>query len=94
VSADGDAEELESNNDANVKASGVTIFTGSTITAVGNFWTQGVIAGARRSAGSGDQLVPEFILKAGVNYLLRLTNNSGGTVSVVNAVFFYDSEAS
>lgn len=93
ISADGDAEELNSSNDANVKTTGVTIFTGPTITDIGNFWSQGVIAGARRSAGSGDQLVPEFVLKAGVNYLLRLTNNSGGTVSIVNAVFFYDSEA-
>ena len=93
VSADGTAEEVNSSNDANVKTSGVTIFTGPTITDIGNQWTQGVITAARRSGGSGDQLVPEFVLTANTNYLLRLTNNSGGTIAAVNSVFFYDSGA-
>jgi hypothetical protein len=94
VSADGDLESLNSNNDAVVKTTGVQIFEGPTITDDGSEWGNALIAGTKHSAGSLDQLLPEWILTAGVNYLLRLTNNSNGTIDVVNAIFFYDSEAS
>ena len=94
VSSDGTPEPVNSSNDAFVKTSGVTIFTGPTITSDGNKWTQGIITAARRSGGSGDQLVPEFVCTANTNYLLRLINNSGGTIDALNSIFFYDSGAS
>ena len=94
VSADGNAETICSNNDVVEKTSGVTIFEGPTITDIGNLWSTGLVAGQKNAAGSLDQLVPEFVLKAGVNYLLRLTNNNNGAVTLVTAIFFFDSEAS
>lgn len=101
VSANGDAELIVSNNDANVKATGVTIFTSPTIDTepadLGSIKAETLITAARRTGGSQDQIVPEWVLApdgtSARNYLLRLTNNSGGTISVTNAIFFYDSEA-
>ncbi len=93
VSADGNQEVVHSNNDVNVKTSGVTIFEGPTITDIGTLWPCGLLAGAKNSAGSVDQLVPEYVLKAGTNYLLRYTNNSNSTVDLVTAIFFFDSGA-
>ena len=97
VSADGSPEELASTNDAIVKASGILIFEGPTVTDLGNFKAQTLITSARRSGGSQEQVVPEWVLAPNGaskrDYLLRLTNNSGGTITAVNAIFFYDSEA-
>jgi hypothetical protein len=76
-----------------VKTTGVTIFEGPTITDIGTLWPCGLLAGQKNSAGSVDQLVPEYILKAGTNYLLRYTNNNNSSVDVVTAIFFFDSGA-
>ena len=85
---------FNSTNDAIVKTTGVTAFEGPTITDIGSDWSVSLLTGQKQSGGTKGQLVPEFILTAGVNYLIRFTNNSNGTVDVVNAVFFYDSGAS
>lgn len=97
VSADGAPEDLISTNDAIVKSTGVTMFSGPTVTDLGNpkAWT--MMAGEKKSASSKEQTVPEYILApngtSARDYLMRATNNSGGTVDIVNALFFYDSEA-
>ena len=97
VSADGTPEDLVSTNDAVVKTTGVLIFESPTVTNVGTLKTCNLIVGEKKSASSKEQAVPEWILAPdGDNardYLFRLTNNSGGTVDVVNSIFFYDSEA-
>lgn len=97
VSADGISELLASTNDAVVKSTGVLMFEGPTVTDIGNKKAQAWLVGEKKGASSKDQAVPEWILAPdGVNardYLLRATNNSGGTVDIVNAIFFYDSEA-
>lgn len=97
VSADGSAEAIVSTNDANVKTTGVLIFEGSTITSIGTLKTCTLIVGEKKSASSKEQAVPEWILAPDGNdernYLIRMSNNSGGTVDIVNAIFFYDSEA-
>ena len=101
VSANGSSEAIVSNNDAIVKTSGVTIFTAPTIDTepadLGTVKAQTLITSARRTGGSQDQIVPEWILApngaSARNYLLRLTNNSGGAITAVNAIFFYDTGA-
>ena len=101
VSDNGDAEGIVSTNDAIVKTTGVLAFTGPTIDTepadLGNQKAQALITSARRTGGSQDQIVPEWVLAPDGsnlrNYLLRLTNNSGGIISVTNAIFFYDTGA-
>lgn len=98
VSADGTPEDVISTNDAVVKTSGVLLFEGPTITDVGTFKTQGMIAGEKRTTSSKEQAVPEWILSpdgaSARNYLLRATVNGGATVDITNAIFFYDTGAS
>lgn len=98
ASADGVPEGVVSTNDAVVKSTGVLMFSGPTITDLGTLKTSSLIVGEKKSASSKEQAVPEWILAPdGVNardYLMRATNNSGGAVDIVNAIFFYDSEAS
>lgn len=97
VSADGAPEIIMSTNDAVVKSTGVTMFSGPTVTDIGiqKAWT--FIVGEKKSASSKEQSVPEYVMSpdgdSARNYLMRATNNSGGTVDIVNALFFYDSEA-
>ncbi len=97
VSADGTPEEIMSTNSAVVKTSGVLMFEGPTITDVGTKLTQAMIVGEKRTASSKEQAVPEWILAPDGanerNFLLRATVNGGATVDIVNAIFFYDSEA-
>ena len=97
ASADGSPEGIVSTNDAVVKSTGVLMFSGPTITDVGNLKTSSLIVGEKKSASSKEQAVPEWILApngaSARDYLMRAHNNSGGTVDIVNALFFYDSEA-
>ena len=102
VSADGSPESSVSTNDAVVKSTGVLMFEGPTIDTepgdLGIKKAQALISGEKKGASSKEQVVPEWILAPnGSNardYLLRATNNSGGTIDIVNSIFFYDSEAS
>lgn len=97
VSATGAESDIVSTNDAVVKSTGVTIYEMPTVTDLGEFKTQGFMVGEKKSASSKEQAVPEWIFTPdGDNardYLLRTTNNSGGTLDLNNAIFFYDSEA-
>ena len=101
VSADGDLEEISSTNDAIVKSTGVLMFSEPTIDSepvdLGIYKTSVNMFGEKKSAGSQETAVPEWILAPdGVNardYLMRLTNKSGGTIDFNHALFFYDSEA-
>jgi hypothetical protein len=97
VSADGTLEDIMSTNDAVVKSTGVLMFEGPTITDLGEQKAWAMIVGEKKSASSKEQAVPEWILAPdgsnARNYLMRATNNGGGTVDIVNAIFFYDSEA-
>ena len=93
VSADGTPEAVNSTNDANVKTTDVTIFEGPTITDLGIAWPISLLVGGKNSGGSKGQLVPEYVLAAGVNYIIRFVNNSNSTSDVVGIIFFYDTEA-
>ena len=98
VSADGTSEQIVSTNSAIVLSTGVTMFHTPTITGIGTFQAHAMMVGEKKSASSKEQAVPEWILAPdGASerlYILRATNNSGGTVDLTNALFYYDSEAS
>ncbi len=98
VSADGSSEAIASTNDANVKSTGVTMFSGPTVTSVGTIKAWTMMAGEKKSASSKEQSVPEYVLAPNGSserlYLMRAINNSGGIINIVNALFFYDSLAS
>ncbi len=102
VSADGAQKTVVSTNDAVVKTTGVTIFEDPTIDSepadLGNFKARGAMFGEKKSTGSQDMAVPEWVQAPnGANkrdYLLRIKNNSGGTVDIIHNIFFFDSEAS
>lgn len=98
VSDVGVEEVVVSTNDAVVKETGVIMYSGPTITDIGTFKTAGFIVGEKRSASSKEQSVPEWILVPNGNelryYTMRARNNSGTTVDINNALFFYDSESS
>ncbi|MCK5610635.1 hypothetical protein KAR91_52670 [Candidatus Pacearchaeota archaeon] len=97
VSAEGDLEDIATTNDALVKTTGVLMFSGPTVTDVGNYKGQTAMLGEKKSASSLDMAVPEWIMapngSSARDYLIRTTNNSGGTVDIVHSLFFYDSEA-
>ncbi|MCK5602368.1 hypothetical protein KAR91_10875 [Candidatus Pacearchaeota archaeon] len=97
VSADGSPEAVHSTNDAVVRTTDVLLFEGPTVTDLGTLKTCNLIVGEKKSASSKEQAVPEWILapdgEDARDYLFRMVNNSGGTVDIVNAIFFYDNEA-
>ncbi|MCK5600852.1 hypothetical protein KAR91_03225 [Candidatus Pacearchaeota archaeon] len=97
VSADGSPETIASTNDAVVKSTGVLIFSAPTVTDIGNYKGAAAMFGEKKSTSSEDQAVPEWVMApngtSARDYLVRLTNNSGGTIDFVHALFFYDSEA-
>ncbi len=98
VSADGSVEPILSTNDAVIKTTGVEIYEGPTITDLGTHVTHTMMVGEKKSASSKEQAVPEWIFAPDGNnerlYIFQLTNNSGGVVDIVNALFFYDNLAS
>ena len=97
VSADGSPELIASTNDAVVKTTGVLMFSTPTVTDIGTFKAGTLMVGEKKSASSKEQSVPEWILApngtSARDYIMRATNNSGGTADIVTALFFYDSEA-
>ena len=97
VSDVGSVEEIVSTNDAIVRTTGVVMYSGPTITDIGARKTAGMIVGEKRSASSKEQSVPEWVMAPNGNdlryYTMRAPNNSGTTVDIVNALFFYDSHS-
>lgn len=97
VSAEGSVEPITSTNDAVVRTTGVLMWSGPTVTDLGERKASAFITGEKKSASSKDQAVPEWVWAPDGNdiryYLMRATNNSGGTVDIENALFFYDSHS-
>lgn len=90
----GEVEPIVSTNDAIVRTTGVIMYGGPTIIDPGTRKVANMIVGEKRSASSKEQSVPEWIMAPDGNnaryYLMRAPNNSGTTVDIVNAIFFYD----
>jgi hypothetical protein len=98
ASADGTPDTtIASNNDAVVKSTGLLFFNGPTITNTGEFKGRGAMFGENKSTGTQDMAVPEFVMApdgaSARDYLIRTTNNGGGTADILHNLFWYDSEA-
>ena len=98
VSADGAAQTIVNISDyTNAKTTGIEIYGGPTVTDVGTSKAVAALLGTKKGASSDESHVPEWILTpdgaSERNYLFRLTNNSGGTVDIVDSIFFFDNEA-
>lgn len=98
VSADGDAEGIATTNDVLGKSTGVLMFHGPTVSNAGTEVVHTAIMGENKGTGSDEINVPEWVCAPNGaserNYLMRVTNNSGGNLNYVASLFFYDSEAS
>ena len=98
ISADGSAMgAIPSTNDAVIKATGVLMFDGPTVTGIGTFKGMASMLGENKSASSQEMSVPEFILApdgaSARDYILRVHNNGAGILDLLHNIFFYDSEA-
>lgn len=97
VSADGDPHNIVSNNDAVIKSTGVLMFHNPTITDIGAELVHSAMVGENKGTGSDEINIPEWVMApdgaSERNYLFRVTNNSGGVLNYIPALFFYDSEA-
>lgn len=96
VSADGAAVTVDNTNRNSSNTPDMTIFTGPTITGDGTeihrLWLPPAGVGIGRSAIglSGAEAGEEWVLKPATNYLHRLTNNSGSTISAWFEFLFYE----
>ncbi len=98
VSVTGAASDISNVSDYdNAKTTGVIIYEAGTVTDPGTAKVCEAMLGDKRSTSSEESHVPEWILTPnGENardYLFRLTNNSGGSVDILDSIFFFDSEA-
>lgn len=98
VSVTGAASDISNVSDYdNAKTTGVIIYEAATVTDPGTAKVCEAMLGEKRSASSEESHVPEWIFTPdGENardYLFRLTNNSGGTVDILDSIFFFDSGA-
>jgi hypothetical protein len=98
ASADGTPDtQIASTNDAIVKTSGLLLFTGPTITDLGEYKGQGAMLGENKATGTQDMAVPEFVMApdgaSARDYLIRTTNNGGGTADILHNLFWYDTGA-
>jgi hypothetical protein len=98
ASADGTPDTgIASTNDAVVKTTGVLLFTGPTITDLGELKGRGAMLGDNKSTGNQSMAVPEFVMApdgaSARDYLIRTTNNGGGTADVLHNLFWYDTGA-
>ena len=88
---------IPSTNDANVKTTGVLMFDGPTVTAIGTFKGMASMLAENKSASNQEMSVPEFILApngaSARDYILRVDNNGTGILDLLHNIFFYDSEA-
>ncbi len=97
VSADGTPHTIVSTNDAVVKSSGVLMFHNPTVTDIGDELVHSAMIGDNKGTASEDINVPEWVMApdgaSERNYVFRVTNNSGGVLNYIPALFFYDTGA-
>lgn len=96
VSADGTPLVVDNLNRNSVITPDMTMFFNPTVTADGteihNIWIPPTSAGVGQSIQgvSGATAGEEWILKPSTNYLQRITNNSGSTISAWVEILFYE----
>lgn len=91
VSANGTAAPAKNLNRNSAVAANLLTYTGPTVTTVGTELECSVIPGAKQTGGSGTENIQmEWILKSNTLYLVRLTNNSGGSEDASIKLFWYE----
>lgn len=91
VSANGTAATVKNYNRNSVAVANVLAYTGPTVTGTGTELECSVIPGAKQTGGSGfEGAQTEWILKPSTLYLVRFTNNSGGSANASIKIFWYE----
>jgi hypothetical protein len=75
-------------NSANTPS--MTVFADPTVTVDGTELEYLIVTGTKHDAGSGMNAQTEFVLKPSTNYLVKITNNSGSTVTYALKLFWYE----
>jgi hypothetical protein len=89
VSADGTAVSAFNSNRNSANTTGITVFTGPTITADGNQIVAGQLSSGGKTGGM-ESRENEMILKANQNYLLRVTKTTSGVAFVEYGLEWYE----
>jgi hypothetical protein len=95
VSADGTPETVYNTNRNSTNAAETLLFTDPTVTDPGteihHVWMPPTGAGVGSSTGlSKVSFDEEWLLKPSTDYLIRLTNNSGGAIDIWHEMLFYE----
>jgi len=91
TSADGNAVTAHNSDHDSDTSATVTIFEGPTVSAVGDEKHTDLIVAGKNAGGSfSDSGSEETILSAETNYLLRVTNNTGGAMDALHKVVWYE----
>lgn len=90
VSANGTIQTASNGNRNSSNTSDISVYLTPTVTGVGTQIHYDLLGGTKQSGGSAETLPVEWILKPATNYLLRVTNNSGSTVTIGTNFFWYD----
>ena len=95
VSADGSAKSVQNVNGNSTRTASTTVSSGPTVTGVGTLrhtlWAPPTGAGVGSSVGLTNLgFGEEWLLKPLTNYLIRITNNSGGAIDFSYEILFYE----
>lgn len=98
VSGNGTEVTPRNNNRNSTRVSNTQVFSGPTVTDVGDTVLDQLYipdtGGFFATAAQGEDIGEEWILKPNTNYLIRLTNNSGGAITVGLYLSFYEIDQS
>lgn len=92
VSANGAAVSANNNNRNSANTNSMEIYQGPTVTDAGALLEPVLATGNKQSGAIGSDSTNEWILKAGTNYLIRITNNTpgGGSSNASANMFWYE----
>jgi hypothetical protein len=90
VSANGSTMGVLNTDRNSANTNNMTLFSGPTITDDGSLIEFNFVVGDRKAGGTAESPVLEWILKEDTNYLLRVTNNSGGASDFAHNLFWYE----
>lgn len=96
VSANGTAKTWTNSNRASVNTASLGLYEGPTVTGVGTQIEYVMLPTTDKHGQSGssvDDIGIEWVLNPSTNYLLRLTNGSGGAIDVGTYLFMYERES-
>lgn len=90
TSADGTGMTEINYNRNSANAPTMTVFADPTVSADGTELEYLLVTGTKHDTGLSEGEQIEFVLKPSTNYLVKVTNNSGSTVSYALKLFWYE----